>query len=349
MARVRLKDVAQAAGVSDATVSLALSGSPRISAKTRKLIEETALRLGYQPNAAARALRTEATNTLGLIIGDVANPFFAELAGEVERLAVREGYSVMLCDSDEDSDRQDAYLSKMLAGSQVDAVMLVPTAAMTPAIRAAGQDARRLVLVDRPIEVPGRGATADYLRSLPVVRSDPKDALRDAATLLAALGHRRVGVVAPPVNTLIGRERRDAIHAALTGQGIAPTDILVEAGDFRQGSGERAMEKLLDNPDRPTAVIAGDGPMAIGVLKELRRAGLRVPTDISVIGFDDAPWLDLFDPPLTTIAQPVHQLAAATVEAILALVRGTKLPSPQALQPACSLVVRSSCGTAPDQ
>jgi len=345
--RVRLKDVARAAGVSDATVSLALSGNPRISEATRRRVEAVARELGYRPNVAARALRTEATRNLGLIVSDVANPFFAELAGEIERMVAKEGYSLMLCNSDEDAERQDVYLSNMFAGSQVDGVMLVPTAAMTSEIRQAGHDVRKMVLLDRPIAVRGTGAIAKYLRALPVVRSEPSAALEQAAELLYRLGHRRVGIVAPPLHTLLGRERRDAIQRALVAAGVPHGNISVVPGDFRQDSGERAIAALLAQPDRPTAVIAGDAPMAIGVLKGLRLAGMRVPRDMSVIGFDDAPWFDMFDPPLTTIAQPIPALAGAAVRAILALVRDEPVPSADELRPACTLVLRESCANAP--
>lgn len=345
--RVRLKDVARAAGVSDATVSLALSGNPRISEATRKRVKTVARELGYRPNVAARALRTEATRNLGLIVSDVANPFFAELAGEIERMAAREGYSLMLCNSDEDAERQDVYLSNMFAGSQVDGVMLVPTAAMTPEIRRAGHEARKMVLLDRPIAVRGKGTISNYLRALPVVRSEPSAALAQAAELLHGHGHRRVGIVAPPLHTQLGRERRDAIHQALVAVGVPRAGISVVPGDFRQDSGERAIAALLAQPERPTAVVAADAPMAIGVLKGLRSAGLRVPRDMSVIGFDDAPWFDMFDPPLTTLAQPISALASAAVRAILALVRDEAMPSADELRPACALVLRESCATPP--
>lgn len=345
--RVRLKDVARAAGVSDATVSLALSGNPRISEATRKRVKTVAQELGYRPNVAARALRTEATRNLGLIVSDVANPFFAELAGEIERMAAREGYSLMLCNSDEDAERQDVYLSNMFAGSQVDGVMLVPTAAMTAEIRRAGHDTRKMVLLDRPIAVRGTGVIANYLRALPVVRSEPSAALAEAAELLHGLGHRRVGIVAPPLHTLLGRERRDAIQHALVAAGVPRGAISVVPGDFRQDSGERAIATLLAQPERPTAVIAADAPMAIGVLKGLRLAGVRVPRDMSVIGFDDAPWFDMFDPPLTTLAQPIPALAGAAVRAILALVHDEPVPPADELRPTCALVLRDSCAKAP--
>lgn len=341
---IRMRDVARRAGVSEATVSLALSGNPRISDATRVRVTTMARQLGYRPHAGARSLRTEFTSSLGLVISDVANPFFAELAGEIQRIAAAAGYSLVLCNSDESSERQDAYLSTLLAGSRVDGVLLVPTSAMTPGIRAAGAAQANLVLLDRPIVVTGRGNAAAHLSASPVVRSSAEVALTDAAKLLSTLGHRRVGIIAPPLETQIGQERRDLLRDSLVAQGLTRRDITVVAGDFRQDSGERAVEELLSRQRPPTALFAADGLMAIGAMKGLRRAGLRIPHDISLIGFDDAPWFDLLDPPLTAVAQPIPELADAAVAAMLALLRREP---PRSANPPCRLVRRSSCGVAP--
>lgn len=341
---VRMREVARLAGVSDATVSLSLSGSTRISQATRARVVEAAERLGYRPHAGARSLRTDRTEALGLVISDVANPFFAELAGEIQRSAAAAGYSLVLWNSDEDPGRQDACLSSLLAGSQVDGVMLVPVAAMTPGLLSAGAAGARLVLLDRPVAVTGRGSAAAHLATCPVVRSSAAEALVESAALLTTLGHRRVGIIAPPLETQVGRERRDLLREALMAAGVPRRNVAVVAGDFRQDSGERAVEELLSTRHPPTAVFAADGPMAIGAMKGLRRAGMRIPHDISLIGFDDAPWFELFDPPLTTIAQPVMELAAAAVRAMLALLRDE---SPLSASPPCRLVRRSSCGLAP--
>ncbi|WP_028927525.1 LacI family DNA-binding transcriptional regulator [Pseudonocardia acaciae] len=341
---VRMRDVARLAGVSEATVSLALSGSPRISEPTRARVAEIARRVGYRPHAGARALRTDSTGALGLVVSDVANPFFAELAGQIERIAAAEEYSLVLCNSDEDAARQDGYLSSLLAGSRVDGVILVPAEAMTPGIKAAASAGANLVLLDRPVTVRGRDAAATRLRDAPVVRGSAAGALADVAELLVGLGHRRVGVIPPPVSNPVGRERRDLLVEALRRHGLAGGDIAVEPGDFRQHSGERAVERLLRRRRPPTAVFAGDGLMAIGAMKALRRAGLRIPEDVSLVGFDDAPWFDLLDPPLTTVAQPITELAAAAVRAMLALLRGE--PS-LAAAPPCRLVQRGSHGAPP--
>lgn len=341
---VRAQDVARRVGVTAATVSLALSGSPRISPATRAKVEQAAREMGYRPHVGARALRTDSTRTIGLVVSDVANPFFAELAGEIQRAAAKHAYSLVLCNSDENPDRQDEYLSNLLAGRQVDGVIVVPTSAMTPGLREAGASGARMVLLDRPVEVTGRSAAARHLAQCPIVRSDAQVALDEVAELLTSLGHRRIGIIAPPLQTQVGQERRDVLREALIRRGVPARAITVVEGDFRQDSGARAARQLLSRKQPPTAIFAADGLMAVGALKGLRAAGMRVPEDMSLVGFDDAPWFDLFDPPLTAIAQPIAALAGAAVAAMLALLSGQPAHS---AHPACQLVLRGSCGTAP--
>ncbi len=343
-----MRDVAQAAGVSIATVSLALSGNPRIPAETRTRISEVAESMRYRPHAGARALRTEVTGSLGLVISDVANPFFAELAGEIQRAAAAKGLSTVLCNSDEDAQRQDEYLQTLLAGSRVDGVILVPVAAMTAGLESAGKAKARLVFLDRPVGLSGRTAAARHLAACPVVRSDAAAALAEAAELLTGLGHRRIGVIAPPMTTKVGVERTELMIRSLSERGVAVEDISVIEGDFRQDSGERAVKLLLARTPRPTAVFGADGLMTIGAIKGLRGAGLHIPVDISVIGFDDAPWFDLFDPPLTAVAQPIAALAGAAVDAMSHLLDdAAPATSTSDTTPLCRLVRRESCGVAP--
>ncbi|MFN2562003.1 MAG: substrate-binding domain-containing protein [Jatrophihabitans sp.] len=282
--------------------------------------------------------------TIGLVVSDVANPFFAELAGEFQRRAAGAGYATILCNSDEDAGRQDDYLATLLAGRQVDGVVLVPTAAMTPGILAAGEAGARLVLFDRPIDCRGTNRAATHLATSPVVRSDATAALDEVAELLVRLGHRRIGIIAPPLQTQVGRERRDLLRDALIARGIDRRAIAVVEGDFRQDSGARAVESLLSRRQPPTALFAADGLMAVGALQGLRSAALRVPHDISLVGFDDAPWFDVFDPPLTVVAQPVATLARAAVTAVLDLIAGRKASG---ARPACRFVRRMSCGVPP--
>jgi len=198
-----------------------------------------------------------------------------------------------------------------------------------------------MVLLDRPIEVAGQDGAARHLAQCPVVRSDARAAVEEVAGLLTSLGHQRICIIAPPLQTQVGRERRDLLRDALVRRGVPRRQIAVVEGDFRQDSGATAVHRLLSRRHPPSAVFAADGLMAIGALKGLRQAGLRVPDDVSLVGFDDAPWFDLIDPPLAAIAQPIDALATAAVTAILDLLAGR--PGKSA-SPPCHFVHRESCG-----
>lgn len=342
----RMRDVAEVAGVSVSTVSLALSGNARIPATTRERIAHVAAQMYYHPHAGARALRTEMTGSIGLVVSDVANPFFGELAGQIQRSAARRGYSLILCNADEDAQRQDEYLRSLLGGSRVDGILVVPAADMTPGVDEAGRGHARLVFLDRPVVVTAGSAAATYLCGCPVVRSDAAAAVREVAELFVRCGHRRVGIIAPPLETRVGVERRDLMIDCLVELGVSSADISVAEGDFRVDSGERAVRQFLALPERPTAIFGADGLMTIGALLGLRRAEMRVPDDMSVVGFDDAPWFELFDPPLTAIAQPIAALADAAVAAMIALINGEDVTTADN-SPACRLMYRNSVGPAP--
>lgn len=343
---VRMRDVAESAGVSTATVSLALAGDPRISPGTRNRVLGVARELGYRPHAGARSLRTDATRALGLVVGDVANPFFGELAAAVEREAARRGHTVVLCNADEDTEQQDRYLESLLGERKVDGVMIVASS-LSPSLISALHAGARLVFVDRP--VTGEHVSTDVrdlLKRCPLVRADGATAIREATRHLLELGHQRFAAITGPLSTAVGRERRDLFMTALLEAGIEARDIHVAEGDFRQASAETAMAHLLALERRPTAVFASDNLMALGCLRGARRAGLTVPDNVSIVGYDDAPWFELLDPPLSTIAQPVAEIGQAAVTALIDVIADR---SPTCTQFPCHYLPRASTGPAPLQ
>lgn len=342
---VRMRDVAESAGVSTATVSLALAGDPRISPSTRDRVLGVARELGYRPHAGARSLRTDATRALGLVVGDVANPFFGELAAAVEREAARRGHTVVLCNADEETEQQDRYLESLLGERKVDGVMIVAASSLSPSLISALHSGARLVFVDRPVTGEHRSKDVrDLLKRCPLVRADGSTAIREATRHLLELGHKRFAAITGPLSTAVSRERRDMFVTALLEGGIEARDIHVAEGDFRQASAETAMAHLLALQRRPTAVFASDNLMALGCLRGARRAGLTVPDDVSIVGYDDAPWFELLDPPLSTIAQPVAEIGQAAVTALIDVIADR---SPTCTEFPCRYLSRASTGPAP--
>lgn len=331
-ARLTIADVAKLAGVSTATVSRALSGADGVSAQVRKKVAETADRLGYRPNELARSLRTTRTRTFGLIVSDVVNPFFGELALAIEEAAHASGFSVILCNTNEDTSRQDGYI-ELLRARQVEGLLLTPALDESPALRAAAHEGIPLVFVDRALPtIPA-----------PVVRADGRRATKDLVDHLVGMGHERIAIISGPRQTLTGRERLNAFRSGMRRHGLSVPRELIRVGNFQMHSGQVAAAKLLDLDEPPTAVFAADNLMALGALHEISRRGLRLGRDLALAGFDDPPWFQLLNPPMTTVAQPVKRLGELAVEALLQTVAGAEVSS-HVLE--CSLVIRNSCGEA---
>ncbi len=330
--RLTIADVAKLAGVSTATVSRALSGADGVSAQVRKKVSETADRIGYRPNELARSLRTTRTRTLGLVVSDVVNPFFGELALAIEEAAHASGFSVILCNTNEDTSRQDEYI-ELLRARQIDGLLLTPALDESPALRAAALEGIPMVFVDRALPAV----------HVPAVRADSRHATKDLVDHIVGLGHERIAIISGPRQTLTGRERLDAFRARMRRHGLSVPRELIRVGNFQMRSGQVAAAELLDLDEPPTAVFAADNLMALGALHEIRRRGLRIGQDLALAGFDDPPWFQLLDPPMTTVAQPVKELGELAVATLLQTVGGAQASS-HVLE--CSLMVRNSCGEA---
>ncbi|MFI6053182.1 LacI family DNA-binding transcriptional regulator [Streptomyces violascens] len=325
-----IKDVAAEAGVSVATVSRVLNSHPSVSEAARARVLAAVETLGYRPNAVARSLRTDQTRTLGLVISDVLNPYFTELARSVEEAARALGYSVIIGNADERPELQDHHVRTLL-DRRIDGLLVSPTDGGSPLMLEAARGGTPMVFVDRWI--PGI--------DVPVVRADGRAAIRDLVAHLHRLGRRRLAIIAGPAATTTGSERVEAFRAALGEHGMSLPGNYVGQGDFQAASGRRATERFLALPEPPDAVFAADNLMTLGALDALRARGLRIGDDIALAAFDDIPWFVHTDPPITAIAQPTGELGRAAVRALADLIEGR---TPRSVTLPASLVVRRSCG-----
>ncbi|MFE2580668.1 LacI family DNA-binding transcriptional regulator [Streptomyces sp. NPDC059378] len=328
-----IKDVAVAAGVSVATVSRVLNDHPSVSPTARERVLAAVGELGYRPNAVARSLRTDRTRTLGLVISDVLNPYFTELARFVEEEARALGYSVIIGNADERPGLQDHHVRTLL-DRRIDGLLVSPTDGCSPLMLEVARAGTPMVFVDRWI--PGV--------DVPVVRSDGQAAIEALVAHLYGLGHRRLAIIAGPAATTTGRERIGAFRDALAAYDLPLPDAYIGQGDFQAESGRRATEGFLDLPEPPEVVFAADNLMALGALDAIRDRGLRVPHDIALAAFDDIPWFVHTDPPITAIAQPTGELGRAAVRALIDRIEGR---TPESVTLPARLVVRRSCGESP--
>jgi LacI family transcriptional regulator len=333
---VTIKDVAREAGVSVGTASQALRQSPAVREETRRRVMAVARRLRYQPSALARGLVTRRTHTVGLLISDIANPFFIRAVRAVEDAAQENGYNVILCNTDEDPAKETQYL-RVLMEKRVDGIILATTAGSLPAVRDVRWRRIPLVLFDR--ELPAVAADT--------VKVDSVLGGRLATEHLLGLGHRRIAIIHGPLVRSTGAERLEGYRRALHAAGIPPEPALIREGNFKQDSGRALARDLLSLRPFPTALFCTNNLMTVGALQTLGEHGIRIPQELSLVGYDDMEWWTLTHPPLTTVGQPVYGLGRAAMRCLLEQIAspGRRRPQRVVLKP--ELLARASCGPPP--
>jgi len=309
-----ISDVARRAGVSTATVSRVLSGIGQARPDTRARVLAAARDLGYRPSGVARSLKLRRTRTVGLIVTDITNPFFPQLVRAVEDAARERDFAVLLCNAAEDPEREAGYL-EVLAGRRVDGII----------VASAGLGARQAAWITRaPLPVVLVNAAAGP--AAPTLLSDNVGGARLALDHLIALGHRSIGHVAGPAGNAAAPDRLAGARLALDAAGLGADRLAVAGGDGHVAGGTRATVELLAAVPDLTAVFAYNDLSAIGAIRAIRAAGLRVPSDVSVVGFDDVDLAAYADPPLTTVAQDIASLGRRAVGRLFELIDGDVRP-----------------------
>ena len=334
---VTIRDVAARAGISQATASRALSGRGYAGSETRQRVEKAARELGYKPSGPARSLKLNRTDTIGLMITDIVNPFYAYLADGVLECANNLGYHVILCATDEEPKMEREYLDVLLE-KRVDGIVAVSTGHNLELWQEAIELGTEVVLVDREVE---------GISDVSVVLIDNVMGAFDAVSYLLQLGHHRIGIINGPLTTTTGRERLEGYNKAFNKVGVPVDEELVENVSFKGESGTDAARRLLNLSNPPTAIFAANNVLGKAAMFVLRDKKMRVPDDISLVIFDDVPWVSLVSPSITAVAQPTRQLGIVSMEllaqSLQSRVTGERhLFRKTILQP--SLVIRDSCG-----
>jgi len=293
---VTIYDVADVAGVSPATVSRVLNGRANVNAAMAEKVRDVAAKLDYRPNAVARNLRRASTNMWAVLISDIENPFFTSLVRGIEDVAQAAKYSVVLCNTDENPDKEAAYISAIRA-EQMSGVIISPSG-WSDSVRELHESTTPMVVIDRRIA----GIEVD------TVLVDNVYGAGEATRHLVAQGFRSIACITGPRGIATADERVEGYRQALTDNGMEFRPELLRYADFRRAGGRSAMRDILAGPYPPDAVFAANNVIAVGVLECLSEAGMRVPDDIGMVGFDEIPWAHLVRPGITTIAQPTYEL-----------------------------------------
>ncbi len=329
-----IRQVAELAGVSTATVSRVLAGQGGVSDELIEKVHAAIRALDYHPNRTARNLRRRVTQTVGVVISDIQNPFFTSVIGGIEKVLDAAGYTLLLCNSDEDPKREKAHMTTLRAEG-VAGIILASTRADTEVYRQMLEAGIPLVAIDR---LPGQ-------LNLDVVTVTNMQGARSAVAHLAELGHRRIALISGPCQISTSRERQKGYEQALRERGLAVSPELIQFSNFRQAGGYEAMLALLALPAPPTAVLVSNNLMTLGALQAIHERGLRIPSDMAVVGFDDMPWATSLQPPLTVVAQPTFALGEAAARLLLDRLGDPNRPC-QHVVLETQLVVRASSGSA---
>jgi LacI family transcriptional regulator len=332
-AAVTLRDVARKAGVHPSTVSRALNIRTRtlVNMETVKRVVEASEQLGYQPNSLARGLKMNRTFTVGALIPDLTNPLFPPIVRGIEERLRGTGYTVILGNTDNDNERERSIV-EVMRNRRVDGLILATASRHFPILQELLADGMPVVLINR--------TTDDSL--VPAVTGDDHAGVGLAVQHLASLGHTEIAHVAGPQSLTTGLVRYRGFRSWMRREGLTvDPDRIVFAEWFQEGPGALAFRELLDREKPFTAVVAGNDLIALGCYEVLREVGLRVPGDVSIIGYNDIPFSDQFDPPLTTIRIPHYEIGAKAAECLLSEIEGDRTTG-KVLRLPPSLVDRAS-------
>ncbi|KUK66209.1 MAG: Transcriptional regulator [Parcubacteria bacterium 34_609] len=304
--KINIKHVAEKSGFSTATVSRVLRNYPGVREKTRKKVLEAVSELNYEVNAVARSLRQEKTYSIGIVVGNVLSQFYSVIAKSVEDTANKFGYNTILCNGDENPEKELNYL-KVLKSNRVDGIILTPTGKNSEYINNLIRSGTKVVLLDRVIE----GVDCD------AVLVDNANGAYKAVKYLIDQGYKRIGIINGYLDRTTGAERLKGYLQALAEADIPKDNSLIKIGDFKKESGKKLTKELLKQVNKPEAIFVTNIDMSMGALSAIKEMGISIPDEIGIICFDDSEWAPIITPPITVIRQPVYQLGSIASELLI--------------------------------
>ncbi|MGF6594323.1 LacI family DNA-binding transcriptional regulator [Pseudomonas sp. 2835] len=331
-----IKDVAALAGISYTTVSHVLNKTRPVSEPVRLKVEAAIAELDYVPSAVARSLKARSTATIGLLVPNSVNPYFAELARGIEDGCERNGYCVILCNSDDNPQKQRSYL-RVLLEKRIDGLIVASVGEDNDLLDSLASVRTPMVIVDRALE----GVAAD------LVRIDHEQGAYLATRHLLELGHREIACIGGPAATSVAQLRLAGFHRALAEAGVTPRQSWLLSSEFTSIGGYSAAAQLLEG-ERPTAIFAGNDMIGIGVLRAAAERNICVPSELSVIGFDDIQISQYVFPALTTVGQSIRELGESAAELLLRRIAEPLRGAPEQRIVAPSIVLRESTAPRPD-
>jgi len=345
---VTLRDVAREAGVSKVTAARVLGSYGTASPGAKEKVLAAARALGYRPNELARSMTTGRSRTIGVIVGDIENPYFGRAVRGISEVATAAGFDVILANSGEDVGKEQAAV-RVLLGKRVDGLIVTPASmSETQHLESVQSSGRPLVLLDRTI--PGLKVDS--------VVTDDRAAAKAATQTLIDAGHRRIAYITATnsdnpiyrgphqISLTTVMDRIEGFLAAASEAGIETPEQYIRLAATRLGASGKIIADLLSSPHRPTAILASDNVVGLEVFKAIRALGMSIPNDLSLIAFHDADWTSVTTPPITVISQPVYDLGIESAQILIKRINGATEP-PMRLALATTLIERQSVGIPP--
>lgn len=329
--KATVKDVSLTAGVSTATVSRVMAGFDEVSDETRQRVLDAAKALNYQPNRNARNLRRNTTSKIGVIISDIQNPFFGSVVRGIEQITIKDDYTIILGNSDEDPVREKKLIA-MLLEEGVAGIILVPTNVDTESYNTLFDSGTPFVVIDRRLPIP----------NLDMVLVNGAAGAEMAVNHLVSLGHQKIGYVGGMKHLSVMHERELGYLMALRKHNLPFVAEYLRQGNNRQDGGHAAVCELLSLPHPPTALLIANNLMTLGGLQAIHESGLEIPGQVSLVGFDDMDWAPSLRPPLTVVAQPAYEMGETAASILLDCIH-TPERSHQTVILDTRLIVRASC------
>ncbi|XAS68621.1 LacI family DNA-binding transcriptional regulator [Micrococcaceae bacterium Sec5.7] len=334
MTRVSISDVAFDVGVSETTVSHALSGRRHVAEATIVRVREASERLGYRPSQVARSLRTRRTYTTALIVPDLCNPFYPSLARGLQDVLFERGYQTLICDADSRPDREEKFFDEVIE-RQVDGVVIAPLLGTVPS-RILTAPELAVVVINSSQRGPKLAIQAD------TVSTNDEAGMMLAARHLIRKGHRRIGYITAPMHVGPAQRRFDGFRRALRQAGYQYDDGIVAATTFTREGGFRGLEQIMRAPNPPTAVLCANDLIAIGAMDLAAARNIRIPDDLAVVGYDDIEPASLVSPRLTTVQIPTRDIGKASGDLLVGRMTGAYRGRPREVQIENTLITRDS-------
>lgn len=331
---VTILDVAKLAGVAPITVSRVVNNAPGVNQKTRERVNKAIAELHYVPNAMAKSLRSKKTHIIALVLTDVTNPFWTTIARGVEDTAAKNGFHVILCNTDENPEKESNYITVLLQ-RRIDGLVLAPSSADRRRLLPLKRQDIPCILIDRQVG----GFKTD------VVRSDGKEGARQLTEHLIGLGHRRIAMISGPAHISTAEERLAGYCQALQEHGIPIEESLIKQGSYKEENSFQFVKELLSVTPPPTAIFASNNLVAVGALQALREAGLQVPEDMALVCFDDIPQASAIYPFLTVCAQDPYKMGCVAADLLIDRIKSNRRKTREIVLDT-KLIIRKSSGQA---